>query len=269
MKDAVADRRKVRSALGAAVVALVAPVAATSPAAAQFGLVESLFERVTDISFYASRGALAPRPAAVRAAHGLKGFGVELLFQVGAATRRVAPPPDTLVLRLKERRVTHSGARADTVDTYDIAEPADTGLEEVWTFELALGYGQLTGFELADRTVELHGSVRELPAVTLYASHVASGAYAGVRTGLIQTHALRLYDADGASHQGSAEAFELGGALGWTRELAGVFPFLEAAWTARSFPSVEWDTDVLPAAAPRELRLSGWSVSAGVQVPLR
>lgn len=242
----------------------------TSPAAAQFGLVESLFDRVTDISFYASRGALWPHSSEVKAEHGLRGFGVELLFEVDAVKRRVAPPPaDSVVLRWKERQVTRQGASADTVDTYAVEKRPDEGLEEVWEFELALGYGQVTGFALRAPGLDLHGSVLDLPAITLYATHVASGVYAGLRTGMVQTHALRLYEPGGTVYKASADAFALGGALGWGHEVRGTFPFLEAAWAGRSIPSLEWDADALPAGAPRQLRLSGWSVSAGVQVPLK
>jgi hypothetical protein len=255
----------------AAALALVLLAVRVSPAAGQFGLVESLFERVTDISFYASRGELQPRSGEVRAEHGLRGFGVELLFQVGAVTRPVAADAgarDSVELEWKERRVTRRGEAADTVDTYQV-EPAESPPEEeLWTFELAIGYGQLSGFSLAEEALELHGSVRELPAVTIYAAHVASSAYLGLRTGLIETHALRLYGDEGTVMEGSGQAFQLGAALGWAPEVLGVFPFVEAAWMARSFPSLEWDTDALPAGAPRELRLSGWSLSAGLQVPL-
>jgi hypothetical protein len=245
-------------------------LATAPPAHAQFGLVESLFDRVTDISFYASRGELAPRAETVRAADGLRGFGVELLFQVGAVTRRpeAAPPADSAALAWRERTITRNGTTTDTVDRYEVNEPEDEALEEVWTFELAIGYGQLTGFQSAEPELDLRGSVRELPAVTIYGSHAASALYFGLRTGLIETHALRLYDGDGNVAQGSGQAFQLGAALGWAPELLNVFPFLEAAWTARSFPSIEWEGDVIPPGAPRDLRLSGWALSAGLQVPL-
>jgi hypothetical protein len=239
--------------------------------------VEGLFERVTDISFYASRGELRPASESVHAPGGLRGFGVELLFQVGAVTRPAGvaggngdAAGDSVVLAWTERRVTRNGAGTDTVDLYQVREPPAPELEELWTFELAIGYGQLSGFSARDPDVELKGSVRELPAVTVYADHVATGAYFGLRSGLIETHALRLYADDGGSLvEGSAQAFQLGAAVGWAPEVKNVFPFLEVAWNARSFPSIEWDTDVLPPAAPRDLRLSGWAVSVGLQVPLQ
>lgn len=266
-------RTRGRLAVRAAGLALAFLGTWTSPGEAQFGLVESLFSRVTDISFYGARGDLAPRQEGLEAKGGLQGFGVELLFQVGAVTRPAEPESaavrDTVVLTWRERRVTRSGARADTVDTYDVGAARKPPEEELWTFELAIGYGQISGFSLEASGLDLRGSVRELPAVTLYASHVGTGAYLGLRTGLIETHALRLYESDGSLMEGSAQAFQLGGVAGLAFEVMGVYPFVEGAWMARSFPSVAWDSDALPAGTPRALRVSGWNISAGLQVPLQ
>ncbi|HSJ15984.1 MAG TPA: hypothetical protein VK939_16370 [Longimicrobiales bacterium] len=241
-----------------------------APAAAQLGLVESLFRNVTDISFYGSRVGMMPRSETLRAGeHGVYGFGVELLFEVGSVSRALPREPgDTATLRLVDVQVQRSGGRADTTYNYQpVAARART--EQLWSFELGVGYGQLTGFELRDSDAEIRGAVRELPAISFYASHEATGAYAGIRTGLLQTHALQVIEADGTVTSGNGQSFQLGAALGYAADVGGIFPFVELGWMLRHFPGIDWKTTALPPEVPRELRLSGWQLQAGIQVGLK
>jgi hypothetical protein len=257
-------RRRLLLATG--VLALLLP----RPAAAQLGMVESLFRNVTDISFYTSRVGFMPRSDQVRTGdYGMYGFGVELLFEVGSVNRPLPDAPrDTTSLRLVDVRVERSGGSADTTWHFEpVRHSAPT--EQIWSLELGVGYGQFTGFELRAEGAELYGTVRELPSIGFYASHVATGVYAGVRTGLLKTHALQVVDDAGTVYSGSAEAFQLGTALGYAHDFNGVFPFLELGWMLRSFPGISWDADTLPDVVPRELRLTGWQLQAGVQVGLK
>jgi hypothetical protein len=225
---------KVRAALAAAAVCFAT---VPTPLHAQLGLVEGLFRNVTDIGFYGGRGGFLPSSTSLETgAYGLYNFGVELLFQVAAP---------------------------------EVPEDGEEATPEPFTFELAVGYGQIAGFHSADDAIDLRASVRELPAIAFYASHAASGLYAGMRTGLLQTNSLQAYTEDGRSFSGTAQSFQLGGAVGMAVPLSGTYAFVEGGWMLRHFPSIEWRTGELPAAVPRSLRLSGWQMLVGLQVPIR
>ena len=198
---------------------LAAAVLAPSPAAAQLGLVESLFRNVTDVAFYTARsGALPDNDDIETGDFGLYGFGVELLFGVGTDTRRrvVSPPATPHRYVPRELRVTHTDGAVDSVFVYEIVPVAATvEVDTIWLFELGIGYGQLAGFDLAADDIELTGAVRELPAVSFYATHNPSGAYFGVRSGLLQTSSLNVHLGDGTAVAGTAQTFQLGAAIGY------------------------------------------------------
>jgi hypothetical protein len=245
-----------------------------SPSAlsAQFGLVESLFRNVTDIGFYVGRSGMGVESGdLVVGRYGLSNFGVELLFELGASGHMVSVEPrDTAQVRWTEMRVVRGDdGRVDTTFVYAVTRPATHRLERVWTFELAIGYGQLAGFALRDPEFELLGTARELPALTFYASHASTGAYLGIRSGMLQTHALQVVDTAGTALSGAAQAFQIGLAIGMAIEVATIFPFAEVGWQQRRFPSVEWRATTLPPSVPRSIDLSGWQVQVGVQVPIR
>jgi hypothetical protein len=240
-------------------------------ASAQLPLIEGLFRNVTDVGFHVGRSGLGGRGGELDPGrYGLSSFGIELLFEVGAVTRaRPLARPDSVQLRWTEMVVVRSGGSADTTYTYVVAPVPRSEVERIWVYELAIGYGQLSGFRLVDSDFELLGSARELPGITFYLSHEATGGYLGLRSGLLQTHALQVVGSDGAVIGGSAQAFQVGALAGFSTELLTVFPFIEAGWLHRRLPSVEWRAGVLPAGVPRELDLSGWQIGAGIQVPLR
>lgn len=254
-----------------AVLLAAATLALPSPAAAQLAVAEALFRNVTDVGFYFGRAGLAgPSGQLDFGSGGLSNFGIEMLFGIGATTRPIPRPAraDTVTLRWTEMQVVRSGERVDTIYHYDVSRPAST-FEPIWSFELAVGYGQLAGFRLVESDFELLGSARELPAITFYASHEATGLYLGVRSGLLQTNALQVVASDGTTIGGSAQAFQIGGLLGIALEFATIHPFIEGGWQHRSLPSVEWRTTQLPPGVPRSIDLSGWQALVGVQVPMR
>ena len=140
----------------------------------------------------------------------------------------------------------------------------------LWTLELGIGYGQMQGLELRDDALDLNATIRTLPSVTLYMSYEPVGAYLGLRTGFLRTSALQVIDAGGTATPGGAEAFMMGGLLGYAFAIGPTYLFTEGGYTVRTFPSVEWRAQgPLPAGTPRQLDVSGWGLSAGIQFPVR
>jgi len=255
---------RITRAVAASAAITVMMLAAPKPAAGQLGAVEALLRNATDLSFYFNTGALMPSSDALDTGDwGLAGFGVELLFEVGrvrarstAATATVAA--DDAARQWTEMRIVRKGEQVDTTYIYD---------EDVlWTFELGVGYGQVTGFRSRDAGLDLRGAVRDLPAVSLYANYEPLGAYAGLRSGFMRTQGVQVFAEDGSAISGQAESFLAGVVLGKSVAIGSMTLFLEAAYSLRHFPSVQWSTDApLPAGTPRALTLSGWSVGTGIQ----
>lgn len=257
-----------------AALSLVTP----AQAAAQFGAVETLARRVSDLSFYYSRGGATPGGALDDDPVGLTSFGVELLFEVAripspAARRRRATqrPADRRVLREVEVVRGEDGA-VDSIFHYDVVRSAPGyGPDDIlWTLELGIGYGQVQGLELAAPGLDLNAMVRTLPSVTLYVSYEPLGTYLGLRTGFLRTYALQVVDGAGNVFPGKAEAFMMGGLMGYAIRIGPSYLFLEGGYTARTFPSVEWNNTVpLPVGVPRSLDVSGWGLSVGIQFPVQ
>jgi len=239
-----------------------------SPAAGQYGFLGSLANRFSDLSFYANGGGLLPDHDEVRADR-LETFGLEILFEIGSVTRVTGPAPvpsDSVRIVWREMRVERTAEGVDTVNTYDV-EPVRTQAPtvDVWTFELGLGYGQTSGFDAREPTIEMKGSIRDLPAVSLYASYDASGTYFGLRSGLMELSGLQVIDEGGTAYKGSGKSFMAGLLVGQAWSVAGLNLFVEASYLVRDFPSVEWASSTPPPGTPRSMDLSGWSLGGGVQ----
>jgi hypothetical protein len=242
---------------------------APEPAYAQFGVFDALARRFSDVSFYGGLGGLLPESNQV-VADRLWSFGIEALFEVGTVSRPAPGPApaagDSVELRWTGREVTRRGSGADTVDTYEVREVVRSVPRiAIWTFEVGVGYGQVAGLDSPVEGLTLKGSVRELPALSLYATYEPVGTYFGLRSGFMRFQGLQSIDTDGVSYAGDAESFLAGAAVGQSFEVMDLFLFVEGAYTFRFFPSVSWGGGVPPAGTPREISLSGWSVATGVQ----
>jgi hypothetical protein len=252
-------------------------LALPTPAAAQFGAIEAFARNVTDVSFYGGLVRMAPSSDHLRErGSGMPAYGVEMLFEIGAVSRPVGDLPlvrDTVRMELVRVEVHSGGGRADTVRFYEPRQPAAPvrPTERIWTFEMGFGYGQVTGFDVAAGDLDMRGAIRDLPSVSVYANHEATGIFAGLRSGFMKTQGLQVVDvAEGTSVDGSAESFLVGTVLGYAIDMGGAAFFLESAYSMRYFPSVQWAGDAaLRARVPRDLRLSGVSLSAGIQIALR
>jgi hypothetical protein len=258
--------------------ALLAGLLLPAPAAAQFGPIEALASRVSDLSFYYGTGGISAGSAALEPnAWGMRSFGVELLFEVArvpssAARARTAAAGVTERRVLQRVEVRQEEGRADTTYHYEVirVEPRYGDDDIVWSMEVGIGYGQTEGLRLRDPELEMNATVRNLPAVTLYLSYEPVGTYVGLRTGLMRTDALQVVDAEGTVYRGRGEAFQMGALAGYAFPLRPAYLFVEGGYTLRAFPSVEWTAPgPLPAGLPRRLDASGWTVVAGIQFPVR
>jgi hypothetical protein len=260
-------------------VALLATGLAPVGAAAQFGPVEALASRVSDLSFYFATGGLTGGSGLESNPFGARSFGVELLFEVAsipsaAARQRRAAAPGGTRHALRQVEVRHTEGRVDTVYHYDVEpiQPPAYGPDDiVWTMEVGIGYGQMEGLRLRDPALELNATVRNLPAVTLYLSYEPVGTYLGLRTGFMRTDALQVVDPNGNAYRGRAEAFMMGALAGYAFPLRPAYLFIEGGYTLRSFPSVEWTAapGPLPPGIPLRLDVSGWALALGIQFPVR
>ena len=256
-------------------VALFGVIALPLRVEAQLGAIEAFARRVSDLSFYFNTGGLVGSGSVLeRGAGSIRAFGVELLFEVAEVERplegRVPARADSVRRVWTGMEVVRSGEAVDTVYTYEIERlpPPAPPTESIWVMEMGIGYGQLQGYQLEDPSLDLKMAVRDLPAVSLYASYEPWGNYFGIRTGFMRTQALQVADEEGTNFNGQAEAFLFGVLAGYAFALEDLWFFVETGFTLRHFPSVEWrGASTLPSGIPRELDLSAWSMGMGLQFP--
>jgi hypothetical protein len=251
---------------------------APAPATAQFGAIEALARRVSDLSFYFSTGGLAAAGRHLDAdAFGMTSFGVEMLLEVARVPshqgrERVAATGSSTRYVLQRIEVHRSEGRVDTVYHYDVrtVSPGFRDSEILWTLELGIGYGQTEGLRLSDPGLDLTTTLRSLPAVSLYLSYEPIGTYLGVRTGLLRAQSLQVVDDSGGQYSGKAETFVMGALAGYAFAFNPTYLFVEGGYMVRNFPSVEWSgSGELLATLPRRLNASGWFLSAGIQFPIQ
>ena len=204
---------------------LAASIFGARPASGQ-EIIGKIFERATDIAPFFQAGWLTSDKNLDTRGSALMGYGVEVLFSI----------------------------KDDTASSFAV--------------ELALGYNYLTGFRSANPALDLRGSMRTLPELSVYATYEKTGVvepYVGIHTGLLDLWHTQAYDTDGQQYSVSSESFQAGVTGGIV--VKGIW--LEGSYRIRNFPSLEWvlpgDATVVPAAFPRSLDLSGWSLRLGYQ----
>jgi hypothetical protein len=230
---------------------------------------DAIARRFSDVSFFANTGALMPASGGLRGDR-VTSYGIEVLLEIGGVSRPapgLPPPGDSASVVWTGRQITHDGTRADTVDTYEVRpQIARAAREPLWTFELGVGYGQLTGFGLDSEDLDMRGAARDLPSLSLYASYEPLGGYLGIRSGFAKLQGLQVIDPEGRVFGGEAESFVAGIAVGEFVEILSLNVFVEGAYTWRDFPSVRWSgPGALPRELPRSMSLSGWTLGAGLQ----
>lgn len=239
-------------------------------AMAQVSIYDAISRRFSDVSFFANTGALAPASGGIRGDR-VTSYGIEVLLEIGGVSRPAPAPPlpgDSATVVWTGRQITHDGSQADTVDTYEVRpRVVRAAREPIWTFELGVGYGQLTGFGLENEELDMRGAARDLPSLSLYASYEPLGGYLGVRSGFAKLQGLQVIDPEGRVFGGEAESFMAGIAVGEFVEILSLSLslFVEGAYTWRDFPSVRWSgPGALPRELPRSMSLSGWTLGAGL-----
>lgn len=267
---------KINHAGRAAVLAAVFFVTALPYRAhAQF---EGLLGSITDVGvFYTCWNTRSGVEETEDCPGGTNGYGFEILWGMRPIhiAGRQTKPDSWKVIQKQERQ--DGGPVTSTTFTYQRVEGTSTS---TWAIlpELALGYSQFSGFGSTDSTYELRGTVRELPAVTLYGTVQGPGIlkivapYLGLRTGLIQLQNTQVIDSldskTAVAYTGTATAFQVGGAVGLAIGIGPINLTTEAAYHIRRFPSVHWGASV-PARIPRSLDFSGPAFTIGLQVGLR
>jgi hypothetical protein len=251
--------------------------------AAQLPL-DKVFDRVTDLSISVVAGDFWPRSRQLKTERGaLVGAGVEVLFEVGGMGRLTAavdptPQIDTTLTELTvTTRPGEAGRHDDTLSVskkYAATVTRDRG-EPRFLLELGLGYSQHTYFQSRNDSIDLHGSLQELPSVALYVTDQGGDWitwYWTLRTGLVRLQDVRAYTPGDTVYPAGGSAMQVGTGFGalLARERT-IGAFIELDWNYRRFGGVDW-TPVdqrVPRELPRTLSFTGWSLAFGAQVQFR
>ena len=265
------------------------------PVVAQLPILEGLFKNVSDVNLFGTMAWFANRPPTLAArldngdpkAGPMLGLGFEVSFDVGefsprpTAASTKTPPATRDTVEVRERHPDGS------VLIYKPVKPAedDEKGDNRWLAELAIGYTELRGFESARAGVDMRGTLRELPAVSLYFNHLPAGDdsnktlswYLGFRTGLADLHSLRGYIGnpnDGVAdsiYSGGGTTFQFGLLAGGVLDFGPLSVFFEPSITRRRFSSIEWTgiSGTIADALPRALDMSTWALAMGAQISIK
>lgn len=277
--------------------ALLLTLAAPTPAAAQLPLLEGLFKKVTDVNLFGVLGWFTNRPSELAGrlddgeprSGGLTGLGFEVSFVVDEFSPRRPPPQDMVeqaaavprIDTIQVEKVQPDGARL----IYKVAAEEPPDPDNRWMVELALGYTEFQDFVSARPGLDVRGSVREFPSVSLYLNRLPAddggdpkwlSYYAGVRTGLAHLQGFRGYVGDpsdgvlDAIYSGGGTTFQFGVAAGTVISIGPVDLFVEPGYTRRRFSGVEWAgiSGAVSDLLPRSLDMSTFSLSIGTQLQI-
>lgn len=266
-----------------------------APLEAQF---EGLLGNITDLSLMASCWKAPGNANGARCLGRDGAFGLEVIWrlrELGLGKSTTEQPEPKEVRRLRTVRGEHAASAPPSGDTSTVRDTtlSPRSVEETTEYliqpptvdraryvilELALGYSQFSGLTSADASFELRGTVREYPALSVYASFDRFlpfiTPYIGARSGLIDIAHLQAVESIGSDstrvYAASPRAFQFGAVVGLSvgPQLAPLR--VEYAYHSRSFASLQWSgATVIPSRLPREITFSGWTLSAGIQISLR
>lgn len=274
------------------------------PLSAQFDVINKALEKIETVSVYYLYGGFKPPSEDLTTSReldytkqtGLQGFGFEVAIQVASIPGKAVPTAkcdtrwrdipltrkviiDTIAITTTTKKENGNETTTREVKTTEIPRPKCR--EDAITFSIGLGYSQMSGFNGGSDSLDIRGALRTLPALAFYAAFNAERSvspYLGFSVSLEQLHSLRAYrlsptldSATTTAFKGSGSTFGASLAGGVVVDLRRINLFLEPSYTVRYFPSIEWEADkngTLPLNLPRRLRMSGWQIAVGLQVPL-
>jgi hypothetical protein len=134
-----------------------------------------------------------------------------------------------------------------------------------WDVEAGLGFSYLTGFRAKDPRVDMRGSVRAVPELSIYITHEkrAVKPYIGLHSGFMNLWNVQTYDEEGTPFRTTGETMQAGVTAG----IAFHGFWAELSYRRREFQSLAYGGPTPPPAwFPRSMDLSGMNVRLGYQV---
>jgi hypothetical protein len=223
-----------------------------------------------------------------------RGIGFELAFGLPgglSVQRRMPDEPiqgNSCLAKFSRNEVTEDKPCADvkvkstkrrkleTATKYEYEEEVEIvpfSLEEKFIeLDLGVSFSQTGAFISTKDGLDARVSIRELPAVTLYASFVDlpvlrsihTSLYTGGRTGFLSMYNGRAYG--DTTVKFNSETLQVGPVLGSMTTLWGFSVFGEMSYLWRDFKSVDWETSAkIPNRMPRRIDLSGYTFQFGIQ----
>jgi hypothetical protein len=264
------------------------------------GPLSGLLGRASYMNFFITRTSVSEPPLEPESGGWSKGLGFELAFELpGGRTDSIAMPAKPLPAtdqsclarysRSQHARAVpcadttvaavtrHRGAGTVTYEEELTISPF-SWKEPTVVLDLGLSFTQTGAFVSIDTSTDARVSLRELPAVTLYASFLdvpwysdlptGPSLYIGARSGLVSLYNGRAYR--DTTLKFSGETLQVGLVAGTLGEFRGLGFFVEGAYLWRDFKSVDWETSAkLPDSIPRRINLSGATLLMGVQFSFR
>ena len=135
-------------------------------------------------------------------------------------------------------------------------------------YQFGVGYGQITGFQSVNPSLDLHGMMRLTPEVSFYATRVVNTwfmPYMGVHTGLVTLSNVQAYIVPGDTVASfSATTLQFGATVGLFLPHS---LYLDTGFRYRDFRALEWrlPKGVLPARWPKSIIMNALQVTAGYQ----
>ena len=136
-----------------------------------------------------------------------------------------------------------------------------------WDLELAVGYDQAFFRGKLIERYALRGTIRDLPAISIYASH-RSAFYFGFGTGLVTLSNMAAYENGHKRFSVSGDTFDLAAKLGRLFRYERASLFFEAAYHARFIGGVNYGMNA-PDTLPSSLYFGSLIFSIGGQVTLK
>jgi hypothetical protein len=260
-------------------------VALPLSAGAQGSLIEGLVKNATDINVFGLITGTPGGPVTSRAPHGARGMGFELSYDLSDPGASAGAAPTGA--KQSDTTAAKKPPGADTSKGKPETDKAQPFFPVLWNdtirIELAVGYAQSGGYKSRVARNDFYMSLRDLPALTVYASPISApkgalrylflGAvpFVGVRTGLVSIQSGHAYS-DTATYGVGGQTFQLGGAVGLSWDVGNFSLFSEGSYVRRQFPSVDWSVSgrgVVPAAFPKSINFSGFTLSTGLTIELK